>query len=157
MLFLAVRTARDRGWAGVEDRLEIATLRAGRVREAMLYLGVGERAEGTDGLFTGAAVGDVAELLAFPALGVLGGGEHLLHSPNPGEEAAQGGEGESVGPGHGNNHGGCRSLTTRFRVRVKVTCCENGDFPGIADGLRKRGEELVIIRGKEGKRNGANQ
>ena len=48
-------------------------------------------------------------------------------------------------------------LTTRFQGRVKVTRRENGDCPGIADGLVKRGEELVIIRGKEGKRDRVNQ
>ena len=84
---MAVRAASHRGWTPGEDRSEIATLRAGRVRAAMLCLRVGERAEGTDGHFAGAAVGDVAELPAFPALGVLGGGELVLHSPVPGDEA----------------------------------------------------------------------
>jgi len=46
---LAVRTACHRGWTAGEDRSEIATLRAGRVRAAMLRFGVGERAEGAAG------------------------------------------------------------------------------------------------------------
>ena len=33
----------------------------------------------------------------------------------------------------------------RFRFRVKVTCRENGNSPGIADGLMKKGEELGIV------------
>jgi len=48
VLFLAVRTARHRGWTACEDTSEIATLRAGRVRVVMLRFGVGKRAEGTD-------------------------------------------------------------------------------------------------------------
>jgi len=88
--------------------LEIATLRAGRVRAAMLCLSMGERAEGTDGQRAETAVGDMAELPAFLALGVLGGGEHLLHSPVSGEEVERGEEGESIGRGHRKYHGGCR-------------------------------------------------
>jgi len=42
-------------------------------------------------------------------------------------------------------------------VWVKVTRRENGDCPGIADGLVKRGKELVIVRGEKGKRAGVNQ
>ena len=49
VLFLAVRAACHQGQATGEDLLEIATLRAGRVRAVMLCLGMGERAEGTDG------------------------------------------------------------------------------------------------------------
>jgi len=60
--------------------LEIATLRAGMVRAAMLCFCVGERAEVTDGECTGTAVGDVAEPQALLALGILGEGEHLFHS-----------------------------------------------------------------------------
>jgi len=42
-------------------------------------------------------------------------------------------------------------------VPIKVTCSENGDSPGIADGLIKRGEELEILSTEDGKRNGVNQ
>jgi len=49
VLFMAMRTARHRGWAAAEDGLEIATLRAGRVRAAILGFGVGERAERAGG------------------------------------------------------------------------------------------------------------
>jgi len=44
-----------------------------------------------------------------------------------------------------------------FRVWAKVTRRANGDSPGIADGLVKRGEELVIIGGEESKRDRVNQ
>jgi len=87
----------------------------------------------------------VAKLPAFLTLGVSGEGEHLLHSLASREEVERGEKGESVGRGHRNNHGGCRFLTARFWVRVKVTRRENADSPGIADGLMKRGEELVVI------------
>ena len=100
VLFLAVRTARHRGRATVEDRLEVTTLRAGRVRAAMLCICMDERAEGTDGKCAGTAVGDVTELTAFPTLGVFGGGEHLLHSPVSREEVERGEKGESVWWGH---------------------------------------------------------
>jgi len=150
VVFLAVRTACHRGWTAGEDRSEIATLRAGRVRAAMLCFGVGERAEGTNAQYAGAAGRDVAELPAFLTLGVFRGGKHLFNSPVPGEEVDGGEDGASVGRGHYNNHGGGALLFTRFRVRVQVTRRENGDSPGIADGLRKRGEELVIVRGEEG-------
>ena len=72
MLLLAVRTAPQQGRTVVKDWLEVTTLRAGRVRAAMLRFCVGERAEGTDGKCARTAVGDVAELPAFPTLGVLG-------------------------------------------------------------------------------------
>jgi len=49
VLLLAARTAHHRGWAAGEDRLEIAALRAGSVRAAMVCLCMGERADGTDG------------------------------------------------------------------------------------------------------------
>jgi len=153
VLFLAVRTACHRGWTAGEDRSEIATLRAGRVRAAMLRLGMGERAEGADGKRAGTAGRDMAELPAFLALGVFRGGEHLFDSAVPGEEVDGGEDSVSVGRGHCNNHGGGVLLLTRFRVWVKVARRENGDSPGIADGLMKRGEELVIVRGEEGKRN----
>jgi len=86
---------------------EIATLRAGRVRAAMLGLGVGERAEGTNWQCAGPAGRDVVELPAFIALGVLRGGEHLLHSPISGEEVDGGEDGESAGRGHSDDHRGC--------------------------------------------------
>jgi len=73
----------------------------------MLCFGVGERAEGTNWQCAGAAGRDVAELPAFLALGVLRGGEHLLYSPVWGEEVDGGEDGESIGLGHSNNHGGC--------------------------------------------------
>jgi len=39
-----------------------------------------------------------------------------------------------------------RSLLTRgLRVWIEILGGENGDSPGIGDGLMKRGEELVII------------
>ena len=100
---MAVWAACHRGWTAGEDRSEIATLRAGRVRAAMLCFGVGKRAEGTDGQCARTAVRDVAEIRAFLALGVLGGGEHLLHSPVSGEEGERGEEGETIGRGHGDN------------------------------------------------------
>jgi hypothetical protein len=68
VLFLAVRTARHRGGAAAEDGFEIATLRAGRVRAAMLGLGVGQGAEWTGRCGGLAALDGVAE---FPALGAL--------------------------------------------------------------------------------------
>jgi len=142
---LAVRTACHGGWTAGKDRSEIATLRAGRVRAAMLRLGVDERAEGADGKRAGTADGDMAELPAFLTLGVLRGGEHLFDSPVPGEEVDGGEDSVSVRRGHCNNHRGGVLLLTRFRVWVKVTRRENGDSPGIADGLMKRGEELVIV------------
>ena len=49
----------------------------------------------------------MAEFPAFLALRVLRGREHLLHSPVSGEEVDGGEDGESVGWGHGDNHGGC--------------------------------------------------
>jgi len=94
----------------------------------------------------------MAEFLAFFTLGVLRGGGHLFDSPVPGEEVDGGEDRVSVGRGHCNNHGGGTLLFARLRVRVKVTRRENGDSPGIADGLVKRGEKLVIVRGEEGKR-----
>jgi len=118
---LAVRAACHRGWTPGEDRLEIATLRAGRVREAMLCFGVGERAEGTNGQSAGTAVGDVAELPAFLTLGVFRGGKHLFDSPVSGEEVDGGEDGVSVGRGHCNNHGGGALLLTGFCVWVEVT------------------------------------
>jgi len=85
VLFLAVRTACHRGCTAGEDRSEIATLRAGRVRAAMLRLGVGERAAGANGQSAGTAGRDVAELPAFSALGAFRGGKHLFNSLIPGE------------------------------------------------------------------------
>jgi len=87
----------------------------------------------------------VAELPAFLTLGVLGGGKHLFDPPVSGEEVDGGENGISVGRGHCNDHGGGGFLFTRFCVWVKVTCRENGDSPGMADGLMKRGKELVIV------------
>ena len=107
VLFLTVRTACHRGWTAGKDRSEIATLRAGRVKAAMLRLGVGERAEGADWQCAGAAGRDVAEFPAFLALGVVRGGEHLLHSPVTGEEVDGGEDDESVGWGHGDDNRGC--------------------------------------------------
>jgi len=149
---LAVRTACYRGWTAGEDRSEIATLRAGRVSAAMLRLGMGERAEGADRQRAGTVGRDMAELPAFLTLGAFRGGEHLFDSPVPGEEVDGGEDSVSVGRGHSDNHGGGALLLTRLCVRVKVTRCENGDSPGIADGRMKRGEKLVIVRGEEGKR-----
>ena len=140
-----MRTACHRGWTAGEDRSEIATLRAGSVRAAMLRLGVGERAEGADGEQARTVGRDMAKLPAFLTLGVFRGGEHLFDPLVPGEEVDGGEDSVSVGRGHYNNHGGGVLLFTRFRVWVKVTCRENGDSPGIADGLMKRGEELVIV------------
>jgi len=157
VLFLAVRTACHRGWTAGEDRSEIATLRAGRVRAAMLCFGVGERAEGAHGQRARTAGRDVAELPAFPALGAFRGGKHLFNSPVPGEEVDGGENGVSVGQGHCDSNGGGGFLFTGFRVWVKVPRRENGDSPGIADGLVKRGKELVIVRGEESKRDGVNQ
>jgi len=145
VLFSAVRTARHRGWTAGEDRWEITTLRAGRVRAVMLCFGVGERANGTNGKCAGTASRDVAELPALLALGVFGRGKRLFDSPVPGEEVDGGEDGGSVGRGHCDNHRGGGFLFTGFRVWVKVTCRENGDSPGIADGLVKRGEELAIV------------
>jgi len=127
------------------------------VRAAMLCFGVGERAEGTNGQGAGTAGRDVAELPAFPALGAFRGGKHLFDSPVPGEEIDGGENGVSVRRGHGDNNGGGSFLFARFRVWVKVTRRENGDSPGIADGLVQRGKELVIVRGEESKRDGVNQ
>ena len=87
----------------------------------------------------------MAELPAHVALGVLGGGEHLFDSSVAGEEVDGGENSVGVGRGHSNNYGGGVPLSTRIRVWVKVTCRENGDSPGIADGLMKRGEELFIV------------
>jgi len=111
----------------------------------MLCFGVGERAEGTNGKSAGAAGRDVAKLPALLALGDFGRGKHLFDSPVPGEEVDGGKDGVNVGRGHCDNHGGGGFLFTGFRVWVKVTRRENGDSPGIADGLMKRGEELVIV------------
>jgi len=122
LLFLAVRTACHRGWTAGEDRSEIATFMAGRVRAAMFCFGVGERAEGTNGQCAGTAVGDVAELPAFLTLGVFRGGKQLFDSPVSGEEVDGGEDSVSVGRGHCNNHGGGALSFTRFRVWVKVTC-----------------------------------
>ena len=97
VLFLAVRAACHRGWTAGEDRLEIATLRAGRVRAAMLYFGVGEQAEGTNGESAVTGIGDVAELPAFFTLGVFRGGKHLFDSPVSAEEVDRGADGLSVG------------------------------------------------------------
>ena len=99
--------------------MEIATLRAGRVRAAMLCLCMGKSTEGTDGQRAGTAIGDVAELPAFLTLGVLGGEKHLFDSPVSREEVEGGEEGVSVGRGHCNNHRGGPLLFTRFRVRGK--------------------------------------
>jgi len=107
VLFLAVRTACHRGWTAGEDRSEIATLRAGRVRAAMLCFGVGEQTAGADWQCAGTAGRDVAELPAFLALGVLRGEEHLLHSPVWGEEVDGGEDGKSVRWCHGDNHRCC--------------------------------------------------
>jgi len=104
VLFLAVRTACHLGWTAGEDRLEIATRRAGRVREAMLCFGVGELAEGTDWQCAGTMGRNVAKFPALLALRVLRGGEHVFHSPVSGEEVDGGADGESVGWGHGDNH-----------------------------------------------------
>jgi len=70
----------------------------------MLCFGVGERTEGTDWQCAGTVGRDVAEFPALLALGVLRGGEHLLHSPVTGEEVDGGEDGECVGWGHGVNH-----------------------------------------------------
>ena len=142
---MAVRAACHRGWTAGEDRSEIATLRAGRVRAAMLRLGVGEPAEGTKGQSAGTAGRDVAELPALSALGAFRGGKHLFDSPVPGEHVDGGEDGVSVRRGHCDNNGGGGFLFTGFRVWVEVTRRENGDSPGIADGLVKRGKELVIV------------
>ena len=123
----------------------------------MLCFGVGERAEGTDGQCAGTAVRDVAELPAFLALGVFRGGTHLFDPPVPGEEVDGREDGVSVGRGHCNNHGGASFLFTRFHVWDKVIRRENGDSPAIPDGLVKRGEELVIVRGEESKMDGVSQ
>jgi len=64
----------------------------------------------------------VTELPAFLTLGVLRGGEHLFHSPVPGEEVDGGEDGKSVGRGHGDDNGCCRFLIAGLRVRVEVTC-----------------------------------
>jgi len=145
VLFLAVRTACHRGWTAGEDRSEIATLRAGRVRAAMLRFGVGEQADGPNGQGAGTAGRHVAEVPAFPALGAFRGGKHLFDSPVPGEEVDGGEDGVSVGRGHRDNNGGGGFLLTRFRVWVEVMRRENGDSPGIAGGIVKRGKELVIV------------
>jgi len=68
VLFLAVRTASHSGEVAAEDRREVTTLRAGRVRAAMLWSHKGERAERTDGQRAGPAVGNVAELTALHIL-----------------------------------------------------------------------------------------
>jgi len=99
----------------------------------------------------------MAELPAFLTLGAFRGGEHLFDSPVPGEEVDGGEDSVSIRRGHCNHHRGGVLLLTRFRVWVKVTRRENGDSPGIADGLMKRGQKLVIVRGEEGKRDGVNQ
>jgi len=104
---LAVRTACHQGWIAGKDRSEIATLRAGRVRAAMLSFGVGEPAEWTDWQCAGTVGRDVAELPAFLALEVLRGGGLLRNSPGLGEEVDGGEDGESRGRGHSDNHGGC--------------------------------------------------
>jgi len=111
----------------------------------MLCFCVGERTEGTNWQRAGTAGRDVAELPAFLKLGVFGGGKHLFDSPVSGEEVDGGENGISVGRGYCNDNGGGGLLFTRFHVWVKVTRRENGDSPSIADGLMKRGEELVIV------------
>jgi len=68
VLLLAVGTACHRGGAVAEDPCKIATIRAGRVRAAMLCLGVGKRAESTGGKRVGTPVVGVAKLPAFGAL-----------------------------------------------------------------------------------------
>ena len=87
----------------------------------------------------------MAKLPAFLTLGVFRGGEHLFDSPVPGEEVEGGEDSVSVGRGHCNHHGAGVLLLTRFCVWVKVAHRENGDSPGIVDGLMKRGERLVIL------------
>jgi len=81
----------------------------------------------------------------------------LFDSPVTEEEVDGGEDDVSVGWGHCNNHGGGALLLTRFRVWVKVMRRENGDSPGIADELMKRGKELVIVPGEESKRDGVNK
>ena len=78
-LLLAVRTGHHQQWAAAEDRFEIATLRAGSVRAAMLSLGVVEPAEWTGWIQAGALMEAMAKLPALGAMGGLGGGEYLLH------------------------------------------------------------------------------
>jgi len=91
------------------------------------------------------AIGDVAEPPAFLTLGAFRRGKHLLDTPGSGEEVDGGEDGESAGRSDCNNHRGGPLLSTRLSVWVKVTRRENGDSPGIAHGLMKRGKELVII------------
>jgi len=69
----------------------------------------------------------------------------LFNPPVPGEEVDGGEDGVSVGRAHCDNNGGGGFLFTRLRVWVKVRRRENGDSPGIAEGLMKRGKELVIV------------
>ena len=76
----------------------------------------------------------------------------MFDSPVLGEEVDGGEDRVSVGWGHCHNHGGGALLLSRLHVWVEVTHRENGDSPGIADGLVKRGEKLVIVFGEEGKR-----
>jgi len=64
----------------------------------------------------------VTELPACVISAVLRGGEHLFHSPVPGEEVDGVEDGKSVGRGHGDNSGGCGFLIVGLLVRVKVTC-----------------------------------
>jgi len=118
---------------------------------------MGKRAEGAEGKRAGTEGRDMAELPAFLTLGVFRGEEHLFDSPVPGEEVDGGEYSVSIGRGHCNHHGGGVLLLTRFRVWVNVMRRENGDSPGIVDGLMKRGEKLVIVGGEEGKRDGVNQ
>jgi len=55
VILLAVRTPRCRGRAAAEDRVDVATLRAGRVRTVMRRFGMGERAKWADKGGAGAA------------------------------------------------------------------------------------------------------
>jgi len=86
VLLLAVRTARQRGWAAAEERCEIATHRTGRVRAAMLGFGVSEGTEWTDGDRGRAPMEGVAEPPALGALGGFGVGEYFVHCAVSGEE-----------------------------------------------------------------------
>ena len=99
VLFLAVRTACHKEGAAAEDRTEVTTLRAVRIRAAMLCVCMGERGKGTDGYRAGTAVGNMSELPALRTLRAFGGGEHLFNSWISGEEVEQGEERESVGQG----------------------------------------------------------
>jgi len=87
----------------------------------------------------------VAKLPALGPLSGLGGGEHLFDPAVAGEEVDRGEESLSVRQGHCDNDRCSSFLTMGLTVGVEVAIRDNGDSPGIAEGLMKRGEQLIVI------------